>query len=155
MQDSIMAESDTIFVFKSEDRKTLKELLWPARAAYKQIYIALGFDPTELHPGSSQTSSIYELYMKVVEAIINKGATKQQLIDALKSPTVGHEQLALRLSLQKNESISVDEDGNLKIKSFCSLIIMATMPLVTTAGIQWLHILTEWVIQNMSFVSAY
>lgn len=104
-----MAESDSTFVFKINHRRTLNELLWPARAQYKNIYIALGFDPSELH-GSSGTQ-ISDLYMNVVEAIISKGVTKQQLVDTLKSPIVGHGQLALKL--EKNESIKDGANGNL------------------------------------------
>ena len=96
-----MAESDSTFMFKKEHRRTLNELLWPARAQYMNIYIALGFDPSELH--ASGGSQISDLYMDVVEAIISKGVNKQELVDALKSPTVGHGQLAL--NLEKNESI--------------------------------------------------
>ena len=108
-----MAESNTTFVFKREHRKALKDLLWPARSAYQYIYIVLGFDPTELHVGPSGTS-ISDLYMNVVEAIINQGVSKQQLVDALKSPTVSHGRLAL--DLEENKNIKDGENGNLNFK---------------------------------------
>ena len=108
-----MAESDTTFVFKRKHRKALKDLLWPARTAYQYIYITLGFDPTELHTGPSGTS-ISDLYMNVVEAIINQGVSKQQLVDALKSPIVSHGRLAL--DLEENKNIKNGENGNLSFK---------------------------------------
>ena len=105
-----MAASDSTFVFKREHRRMLKDLLWPARAQYKNIYIALGFDPSELHESSG--SQISDLYMNVVEAIISKGVTKQQLVDALKSPTVGHGRLAI--DLEENESIKDGANGKIE-----------------------------------------
>ena len=88
----------------------LKDLLWPAGGAYQNIYIEFGFDPTELHAGPT----ISDLYMNVVEAIINKGVAKQQLIDALKSPTISHGRLAL--DLEENKSVKDGENGNLNFK---------------------------------------
>lgn len=105
-----MAASDSTFVFKREHRRMLKDLLWPARAQYKNIYIALGFDPSELH--GSGGSQISDLYMNVVEAIISKGVTKQQLVNALKSPTVGHGRLAI--DLEENESIKDGANGKIE-----------------------------------------
>ena len=101
-----MTESSFVF----NNRKALQVLLWPARAQYKNIYIALGFDPADLYGGDSGPS-VYSLHMTVIETIVKKCVTKQQLVDALKSPMVGHGRLAQEL--EKNESIKVGKDGKI------------------------------------------
>ena len=93
--------ADSNIVLSKEHRTVLQDLLWPARAEYKNIYIALGFDPADLDGGDRGTS-VHDLYVSVIGAIIRNCVTKQQLVDALKSQTIGHGQLAHKLEQDQN-----------------------------------------------------
>lgn len=97
------------FTFKEKHRISLKTLLWPAQTKCNYIYIALGFDPTDLDGNAGPSNQLEDLYMTVIENIINKGVSKQQLVAALRSDPVGHGQLADKL--ENDEGIKDGVNG--------------------------------------------
>ena len=86
--------ADPNLVFTAEHLKALKEFLWPAQTQYKNIYIALGFNVSDLQASANQ---VRDLYTEVITAVVNKGTTKQELVAALRSRPVGYGQLAQKL----------------------------------------------------------
>ena len=88
----MMADPD--LVFTAEHLAALEVLLWPIRAQYMNIYIALGFDTNDLPTAASQVRA---MFTEVVTAIVNKGITKQELVAALRSKPVSHGKLAQNL----------------------------------------------------------
>ena len=86
---------DKNLILKPEHLSSLKRLLQPSRAQCKHIYAALGYDPSDLH---------VEFFRVVILKITTHGkTTKQQLIAALRSQSVGHGELAE--ILEKEDSI--------------------------------------------------
>ena len=93
-----MADPD--FKFRRQHRRELIKLLEPAKPKCKQLCIVL-----ELSYKQESRPTNEDLYMIVIDRIISKGVSKQQLIDALDS--IGHGGLAEdfenETSIQDNE----------------------------------------------------
>ena len=87
----------------------LRELLWPARAYYSNIYSALGFNPADLHEPMGYGNNLQTLYSNLMQELIRRGVSKQDLVKALRAQPVGHTILADEL--KKNESIKNDDYG--------------------------------------------
>ena len=80
--------------FTANHIAALRNLLWPVKDQYQNIYLALGFNPDDLMAPEKQVGG---LYATMITTVVNKGTTKQQLVTALKSGPVGHGELAEKL----------------------------------------------------------
>ena len=101
----MMASTNQDLKFQPQHRLALEKLLRPARNKCKQLCAALHLPYDSDGAGTKMDA----LYMIVIEAIINKGVSKRQLVAALRSQPVGHGNLAQEF--ENDESIKNNEDG--------------------------------------------
>lgn len=89
--------ADPEFKFQRQHRSKLAELLKPAESKCRQLCIALKL-PYKRRTGDAKE----ELYITVIDKIISKGVSKQELIGALRSSAIGHGNLADEFDKKKS-----------------------------------------------------
>lgn len=94
--------ADPGFKFQRQHRSKLAELLKPAESKCRQLCMVLKL-PFKKSTGDTKE----DLFMNVIEKIINEGVSKQELIGTLRS--IGHGNLADDLG--KEKSIQDDKHG--------------------------------------------
>ena len=99
--------ADPELKFRRQHRSKLAKLLKPAEAQCRQLCSALN-----LTYNNGRRTTNDELYMTVIEKIVTKGVSKQDLIDALDS--IGHGGLAEEL---ENENNIHDDETGIKINT--------------------------------------
>ena len=80
---------------------TVQALIWDARNDFQNIGYALGLDPPTVKEIENDNCDTGDRFVAILQLAFQNGLTRNQLADALDSPTVHHGHLAKKVRSAK------------------------------------------------------